>query len=341
MSVKSSRRWQDWFSDSVLSCWYGSGRWTLLLLPLSWLFKRLARKRCQKYLGAERWEPPVPVVVVGNISIGGTGKTPVVATLVQALLAKGYKPGIASRGFGAQSRNSPLLATPDSNPLVAGDEPVMLAKQLRIPVMVDVDRVTASRALIEQCHCDIVITDDGLQHYRLKRHVELVVIDGQRMLGNQYCLPAGPLREPPERLHSVDQVLVNGQPEGELPVPFDCFYLEVGELCPVGPVECPPPEPGVVHAVAGIGNPERFFKTLKSLGFKVIPHSFPDHHQFMPADLQFGDDRPVLMTAKDAVKCQRFAGANCWYLPVQAHLPAPVLEKIIHLIETKGSLTGQ
>ena len=341
MSVKPSKRWRDRFSDSVLNCWYGSGRWTLLLLPLSWLFKRLARKCCQKTLNGERWEPPVPIVVVGNISVGGTGKTPVVASLVKLLQEQGYKPGVISRGFGACGQDSPLLVRPETSPCIAGDESVMLARQLQVPVMVDPDRVAAARALLELGECDVILTDDGLQHYRLKRHVELAVVDGQRMLGNHHCLPVGPLREPPERLRYVDQVLVNGRPEGDLPVPFDCFYLEVGDLLPVSSTDRSPPEPGGVHAVAGIGNPERFFQTLKSLGFEVIPHAFPDHYQFKPGDIDFGDDKPVLMTAKDAVKCKAFAGADCWYLPVQAHLPAHVQEKIIHLIETKGPETGQ
>ena len=176
----------------------------------------------------------------------------------------------------------------------------------------------------------------ALQHYRLQRHVEIVVIDGQRMLGNGLCLPAGPLREPPERLQAVDQVLVNGRPSSDLPVDFDCIYLEAADLVPVGCSDCAPPEAGTVHAVAGIGNPERFFQTLESLGFRVIPHAFPDHHPFAPDDIVFHDDLPVLMTAKDAVKCRSFAGSNAWYLPVQAHIPEAVLNKIIQLVETKG-----
>lgn len=333
VSAKSLR---DRLVGSVMRCWYGDGRWTRLLLPLTWLFKWVAHRRCRKIIDSERWRPEVPVVVVGNISVGGTGKTPVVAALVKALQHKGYRPGIASRGFGAGYRDSPLLVTPETNPSVAGDEPVMLAQQLHVPVMVDPDRVSAARALIEHSGCNLIITDDGLQHYHLQRHVEIVVIDGQRMLGNGLCLPAGPLREPPERLQTVDQVLVNGRPEGDLNVPFDCFYLETGDLLPVGCTDHSAPEAETVHAVAGIGNPERFFKTLESLGFTVIPHVFPDHHGFIPADIQFNDDLPVLMTGKDAVKCRGFAGPDTWYLPVQAHIQEAVLDKICQLIETKG-----
>ena len=335
-SKMSATFWRDRFTRSIMNSWYGSGCWTRLLLPLAALFKWLAHRRCQAMIRSERWQPPVPVVVVGNLSVGGTGKTPVVAALVRLLRQKGYRPGIASRGFGANARDLPLLVTPDTNPAIAGDEPVMLAQQLRVPVMVDPNRVSAAQTLIERNGCNLVITDDGLQHYRLQRHVEIVVIDGQRMLGNGLCLPAGPLREPPERLQTVDQVLVNGRPSGELAVDFDCFYLETADLVPVACTDRSPPKAGTVHAVAGIGNPERFFQTLESLGFSVIPHGFPDHHGFVPDDIAFDDDLPVLMTAKDAVKCRSFAGPNAWYLPVQAHLPEAVLNKIVHLVETKA-----
>ena len=160
-SKTSAKSWRDRFSDSVLNCWYGSGRWSLLLLPLTVLFKWLAYRRYWKIIRSDRWQPPVPVVVVGNLSVGGTGKTPVVAALVRSLQAKGYRPGIASRGFGADTQNLPLLVTSDTNPAIAGDEPVMLAQQLRIPVMVDPNRVSAAKALIENCGCDLIITDDG------------------------------------------------------------------------------------------------------------------------------------------------------------------------------------
>ncbi|AMO57030.1 tetraacyldisaccharide 4'-kinase [Endozoicomonas montiporae CL-33] len=335
-SKRSATFWRDRLTRSIMNAWYGSGRWTLLLLPLTALFKWLARRRCQKTIRSQRWQPPVPVVVVGNLSVGGTGKTPVVAALVRFFQKKGYRPGIASRGFGADAQSLPLLVTADTNPAIAGDEPVMLAQQLQVPVMVDPDRVSAARALIERSGCNLIITDDGLQHYRLHRHVEIVVIDGQRMLGNGLCLPAGPLREPPERLQTVDQVLVNGAPSGDLPVDFDCFYLETAGLVPVACTDCSPPQGGKVHAVAGIGNPERFFRTLESLGFSVIPHGFPDHHGFVPEDIAFDDDLPVLMTAKDAVKCRGFAGNNVWYLPVQAHIPEAVLNKMVQLVETNA-----
>ncbi|WP_079254063.1 tetraacyldisaccharide 4'-kinase [Endozoicomonas arenosclerae] len=338
MENKESRRWQDVLSDSVLNSWYGNGFWTRLLLPLSWLYSFIALRRRDKYEKSARWQSPVPVIIVGNITIGGTGKTPFVASLVKHLQQQGFRPGIASRGFGAgKGIQLPAQVLPDSDPALLGDEPVMLAQQLNIPVMVDPDRVSAAKALIQDKDCDLVIADDGLQHYNLDRHIELVVIDGQRMLGNGLSLPAGPLRESPERLKQVDQVLINGEPSCSLNTAYESFFLEPDSLRPVGrETDTKVPSSGKVHAVAGIGNPERFFNTLENLGFEVIPHPFPDHHAFVKQDLQFQDDLPVIMTAKDAVKCTAFAESRCWFLPVQARVPEAFFERILKLIETKG-----
>ncbi|WP_252176212.1 tetraacyldisaccharide 4'-kinase [Endozoicomonas sp. 4G] len=338
MESKESRRWQAVLSDSVLNSWYGSGFWTRLLLPLSFLFTRIARNRRVKLERSERWQSPVPVVIVGNITIGGTGKTPFVASLVARLIQQGFRPGIASRGFGAgRGIHLPAEVLPESDPALVGDEPVMLAQQLNIPIMVDPDRVCAAKALIERKNCNLVIADDGLQHYNLDRHVELVVIDGQRMLGNGLSLPAGPLRESPDRLREVDQVVVNGEPSGALDCQFESFFLEPGALKPVnGQNTGQPPASGKVHGVAGIGNPERFFRTLETLGYEVIRHPFPDHYAFGKEDFQFHDHLPVIMTAKDAVKCSAFAEARFWFLPVQARVPETLFERILKLIETKG-----
>ncbi|WP_422413011.1 MULTISPECIES: tetraacyldisaccharide 4'-kinase [unclassified Endozoicomonas] len=338
MESKESRRWQAVFSDSVLKSWYGRGCWTRLLLPLSFLYARIAQNRRLKLERSERWQSPVPVVIVGNITVGGTGKTPFVASLVAKLIQQGFKPGIASRGFGAgKGIHLPAEVLPDSDPALVGDEPVMLAQQLNIPIMIDPDRVSAAKALIEQKNCNLIIADDGLQHYNLDRHVELVVIDGQRMLGNGLILPAGPLREPPGRLREVDQVLINGEPSGTLDCHSEHFSLEPGVLKPVNGQKADlPPASGKIHAVAGIGNPERFFRTLEKLGYEVIPHPFPDHYGFRKEDFQFRDNLPVIMTAKDAVKCSAFAESRFWFLPVQAQVPEPVFERILTLIETRG-----
>ncbi len=279
----------------------------------------------------------MPVMVVGNITVGGTGKTPLVASLVKGLQQRGYSPGVVSRGFGANTDAYPVAVTSDSDPRQVGDEPVMLAHQLQVPVVVDPDRVSAAQFLCEQYACDLIIADDGLQHYNLRRHLELLVLDGRRMLGNGYCLPAGPLREPPERLNTVDMVFSNGQPGTDPGVPYTCFNLVPQSLRPVSQgVEASAdelPKACRVHGVAGIGNPGRFFTTLADQGFDVIPHAFPDHYQFTGADIAFGDGLPVIMTAKDAVKCRLFAQSQHWYLPVATDLPDSVLDTIANLIE--------
>ena len=326
-------------SQSVTDSWYQKGlSWTRVLLPLSWLFNVLARRRKTRYLQKERWQSPVPVMVVGNISIGGTGKTPVVGALVKELQQRGYKPGIISRGFGSANVSYPIAVTPESDPLLVGDEPVMLSRQLQVPLVVDPDRVEAAKYLLDHFDCDLLIADDGLQHYNLQRDIEVLVVDGERMLGNGLCLPAGPLREPPERMNSVDVVLVNGDAQKQFPasvqsLPANSFYLQPDQLLPVNPQFSElAPVNAKVHAVAGIGNPGRFFTTLSKLGYEVVPHAYPDHHAFVAADIQFDDSLPVLMTAKDAVKCQPFADQRHWYLPITTSLPEGVLSRIEALI---------
>ena len=329
-------------SQSVTDSWYQKGlSWTRVLLPLSWLFNVLAARRKKRYLQKKRWQPPVPVMVVGNISIGGTGKTPVVGTLVKALQHRGYKPGIISRGFGSANASYPISVTPESDPSLVGDEPVMLSRQLQVPLVVDPDRVEAAKYLLDQYDCDLLIADDGLQHYNLQRDIEILVVDGERMLGNGLCLPAGPLREPPERMNSVDLVLINGDPKKGFPISVQSvkarsFYLQPDQLLPVSAQRSGlAPENTKVHAVAGIGNPNRFFTTLSELGYQVIPHAYPDHHAYEIADVEFNDSLPVLMTAKDAVKCQPFADQRHWYLPITTSLSEEVLDRIETLIKTR------
>ncbi|PJE79524.1 Tetraacyldisaccharide 4'-kinase [invertebrate metagenome] len=319
--------------QSILSSWYGTGHWTHLLSPLSRLFNTFAQKRRHHYEQTDRWQPPIPIIVVGNIAVGGTGKTPVVAALVDIMKNQGYTPGIISRGFGAKGQQYPVKVTPYSAPDDVGDEPVMLARQLNVPIVVDPDRVSAARWLCQHTNCDLIITDDGLQHYNLMRHIEIVVIDGQRLLGNGMTLPAGPLREPVNRLNEADFILVNGQPSDHLPIQaFDCFSLKTDQLMPLTATTRPIPDKEKIHAVAGIGHPQRFFDTLSAQGFNVIPHAFADHHHFNRQDICFHDDLPVVMTMKDMVKCLSFANDNHWYLPVQAQLPDNYGQKIVALL---------
>lgn len=307
--------------------WYRSSRWLLLLLPLSWLFGVLSRRRRQQYAGGNRpvYHAPVPVIVVGNISVGGTGKTPLVQLLCQRLKQEGFKPGIVSRGYGGKPTELPLRVTVRMSASVCGDEALLLVENSGCPIVVDPDRSAACAYLLKECpDCNVIISDDGLQHYALNRDIEIAVIDGERGLGNGYLLPAGPLREPAGRLDTVDFVVVNGN-SGNTSVPNGysmrlqpdaLVHVRSGETQPLTDID----QGWRVHAVAGIGNPGRFFTSLSTLGFAIIPHAFRDHHAFRPEDLQFDDDLDIVMTGKDAVKCREFAPPNCWYLRVQAQL---------------------
>ena len=334
-----------WLQRSVIRSWYSpQGGWTRWLHPLSRLFTRIATQRRQRYSAAVSWQPPIPIVVVGNIAVGGTGKTPLVASLVQRLQQDGYKPAIISRGFGAERQQDvPLQVYADSDPALVGDEPVMLAQQLMsIPLLVDTNRLRAAQWICEHTDCNIIVADDGLQHYKLPRTAELVVFDGERLVGNGLCLPAGPLREPLSRIQEVDMVLVNSTANIDVNSVqsllrhknlYD-FALVTAPLLRLDGMASPPPL-GRVHGVAGIGNPKRFFNTLSQLGYEVIEHSFADHHSFVAKELQFDDDLPVIMTAKDAVKCRGFAQPNYWFLPVQVQLSDALWRTFILCVENR------
>jgi tetraacyldisaccharide 4'-kinase len=266
-----------------------------------------------------------PVVVVGNITAGGTGKTPLTIALVERLHAEGWTPGVASRGYGRADVSKALWVAPETDTTEGGDEPVLIALRTQARVRVDRDRVAAAQALAK-AGCDIVVCDDGLQHYRLARDVEIEVIDGRRRYGNGRLLPAGPLREPPERAVQCDFRVVNlGMEEqaeagfGEWPMhllPGDAQPLVGGRARPLATFAGQR-----VHAVAGIGNPERFFAMLRAHGIAVVPHAFADHHRYAATDFDFGSRLPVLMTEKDAVKCRVFADEHFHSVPVRAELP--------------------
>lgn len=313
--------------------WYGRPGWLWLLWPLEGLYRALTALRRAAYRRGwlASWRAPVPVLVVGNIAVGGTGKTPVVIALCQALREAGWRPGIVSRGYGAQPLAFPHLVEAGDDAAVAGDEPLLLARRSQCLVVIAPDRASAVRELLRGQRCDVVICDDGLQHYALARDIELVVIDGGRGLGNRHCLPVGPLREPAARLAAVDALLING---GDGPAglghrfqlrPTALVQLATGRRLAV---EEWPQDQRRVHAVAGIGNPGRFFTTLRQLGFDVAEHPKPDHHRFTAADFSFGDDLPVIMTEKDAVKCTGLDDPRLWYLAVDAALPDFLLREI-------------
>lgn len=320
--------------------WYdgGSGYW--LLLPLSGIYWVLLMLRRLLYVCGilQAKKVGVPVIVVGNITAGGTGKTPVSVWLAQSLRARGFVPGIVSRGYGGSKSSSPMRVDAASDPATVGDEPVLLAKRSACPVAVDSDRVRAAEMLIED-GVDLIIADDGLQHRRLARSYEICVIDGTRWLGNRLILPAGPLRETTARLCEVDQILINGSLREEATTTTEQnaipFVLKATEVCRLNGSLSRPIErfsDTTVHAVAAIGNPVRFFDMLRGHGMQVIEHAFPDHAVIESASLKFDDDFDILMTEKDAVKFGTKAHDRLWYVPVDldmdAVLAAPWLEQI-------------
>lgn len=296
--------------------------WSWLLYPFSLLLQRISTVRRFLYQQGilKSTKNRLPVIVVGNISVGGNGKTPFVIWLCQLLIKQGYKPGIISRGYGGKSSLYPLLVDANSKASQAGDEPVMLFKRLGLPIVVDPKRVNAATYLSEHCDVDIIITDDGLQHYALQRNIEIVIVDGKRRFGNQKIMPMGPLREPVSRLNEVDFVINNGEEkEGEVTMLFKpAACLRVDGVNATLVAECE------VNACAAIGYPTRFFNTLEAQKFTLDKTvSFADHHAFSVADFnQFDKQKPLLMTEKDAFKCSGFALENWWYLPIDAQLPA-------------------
>jgi tetraacyldisaccharide 4'-kinase len=328
----------------MLRAWYGDARWVGLLAPLAWSFRRLARRRRMAYLTGARtpWRAPVPVVIIGNVAVGGTGKTPLVVWLARWLGERGFRPGIVTRGYRGQRDREPLLVDADTDPDQAGDEAPLLAARTGLPVVACADRVRAVQHLLEHARCDLVIADDGLQHYALARDVEIAVVDGSRGLGNRRCLPAGPLREPPERLDEVDLVVVNGAATGEwhdacaMAVEPRAFVrLAGGERLDVADFAA---LHGDVHAVAGIGNPARFGETLGQLGLRVLLHPYPDHHRFEGDEVRFDDDWPVVCTEKDAVKLRRLSPLpdNCWYLEIDVTLSAGAQQRVEDVLRRHG-----
>jgi tetraacyldisaccharide 4'-kinase len=319
-------------ADTLAEGWYGQGRLPWWCWPLAALYGAVMRLRRGLYrrgwLRSEKL--PVPVIVVGNLTAGGTGKTPLTIALAGALHARGRRPGVVSRGYGGHRREPLLLG---ERPLAAevGDEPCLI-RASGVPVAVGRDRPAAARLLLE-AGCDVLLADDGLQHYRLARDVEICVIDGVRRFGNRRLLPLGPLREPLSRLRDVDFRVCNGgaASDGEVPMRLEgdtVRALSDGREQPLAALRGQR-----VHAVAGIGHPRRFFDSLRAQGIEVIEHPFADHHAFAPAELEFGDDLPLLMTAKDAVKCRDFARDGWWSVPVRAVLPETFFDALLRRID--------
>lgn len=310
-----------------LNAWYGTRRWTYWFFPLAWLFRVLAVVRRFWLTRFVQQSPGVPVIVVGNITVGGTGKTPLLIALVEHLKDRGFVPGVISRGYGGSAPGYPFLLTPSATAAEVGDEPLNIFETTGCAVCVGPDRVASANYLQAQ-GCNILLSDDGLQHYRLGRTLEIAVVDGERGFGNGQCLPVGPLREPVARLSSVDMVVVNGETNASFPPEiksrFTMTMLPAAWIRLTDQQKFPLPHllPRTqVHAVAGIGNPQRFYRSLRALGLTPIEHDFPDHHVYAAHELKFSETSPLVMTTKDAVKCRAFAGDDWYSLIVNARLP--------------------
>lgn len=327
----------DRLGRSVAHLWQTRNALSFLLLPLSWLFLLLVESRRIYYTRRNRLRArlPVPVIVVGNLTVGGTGKTPLVIWLCEFLKSQGFKPGVIGRGYKGLSKSWPQPVTSASDPVMVGDEPVLIAARSVCPVVVGPDRVADAQVLLDRFDCDVLIADDGLQHYALIRDIEIVVVDGVRRFGNGYCLPAGPLREPVRRLNAVDFVVVNGKADN---TQYGMTFRmgRAVNLCRPQTTRSLKSFVGTpINALAGIGNPDRFYKMLRNLGMIVTEYSFPDHHRYSPKDLQFNDGRPVLMTEKDAVKLKQVNEPNFWYVPVTAVPEDPFSTELINTLRDR------
>ncbi|MFB4393062.1 MULTISPECIES: tetraacyldisaccharide 4'-kinase [unclassified Pseudomonas] len=313
-------------ADRLLAAWYAGHPALVLLRPLEVLYRYVVTRKRARFLSGDSpsYRAPVPVIVVGNITVGGTGKTPMILWLIEHCRRQGLKVGVVSRGYGAKPPSLPWRVEAQQSAEHAGDEPLLIVQRTGVALMIDPDRSRAVRALLAHEPLDLILCDDGMQHYRLARDLELVLIDAARGLGNRRCLPAGPLREPVERLAEVGAVLHNGaaaDPAGGFAFslqPSALVNLRSGERRALDHF----PAGQALHAVAGIGNPQRFFNTLLALNWQPVPHPFADHAQFSAQSLAFEPPLPLVMTEKDAVKCRAFAAGDWWYLAVDA-VPSP------------------
>lgn len=316
--------------QSILKLWYGHSRWYFLLLPLTGLYRSIIflRRYCYRFGLFKITRLRVPVIIVGNLTVGGTGKTPLVIQLAKLLKQAGFQPGIISRGYGAKASVYPMGIHVDSDPAIVGDEAVLLAKHANCPIVIDPQRAQAGQLLIDQYYCNVLLSDDGLQHTALARDIEIIVIDGARGFGNGHCLPAGPLREPLTRLEQVNFILEQDQllPHTTSAMQKKLFTFV---LKPINFVNLKHQIQQThndfagksIHAFAGIGNPQRFFKNLRQLGLSIIEHPMPDHYAYSAHDFaQLDQNAIIIMTEKDAVKCKDFATEHFWYLAIECEI---------------------
>ena len=317
----------------LVSAWSRQAPWLWLLRPIECLYRLVTALRRSLYRNGllKIYHPSRPVVVVGNITAGGSGKTPVVIALVETLQQRGLRVGVVSRGYGADAGVFPLVVEEHTEPEQCGDEPLLIHRRTSVPCVVAPSRVAATRTLLERFQVDLVISDDGLQHYALGRDMEIAMLDAVENLGNGFCLPAGPLREPASRLRTVDLILTRG---GDGPAAVNYRADALVNLQGDRQLAADNSVLGErVYAVAAIGMPEQFCRSLEEIGFRPRLVSFPDHHRFEPDDLADLTDLPVIMTEKDAVKCASFAGPDTWYLRISAQLPASVIDAVATLPE--------
>ena len=325
---------KPWLVQAIESRWYASPGWLYGLLPLEFLFRFISILR-KGFLHRRRWHSTLPVIIIGNISVGGTGKTPVLIALIKHLQAAGFHPGVISRGYG-RSFGKLCVVSPQSSASEVGDEPLEIVNQTACPVVVSSSRVEAAQYLQQHQLCTVIVADDGLQHYRLGRNIEIAVVDGEAGFGNGHCLPVGPLREPVSRLASVHYVLASGRVAA-------CPSAYLFDVQPKWLVNVKTGTKESLQflralrspiAVAGIGKPDKLFNTLKRVlfdkgGGTLECYGFADHHAFSLKDFEFAGNRPVIMTAKDAVKCVAFAQKNWWYLSVEAKLSDEFLQVLL------------
>lgn len=322
---------QNWLTTQ----WYQETPIRWLLSPLSGGFRLVSH--CRKIAYQRDWlkreKLSVPVIIVGNISVGGSGKTPFVIALVLALKQAGYHPGLISRGYGGHSLDYPLDVTPATDATRCGDEPKLIALRTACPVVIAPKRVEAGQYLLSHYDCDVIVSDDGLQHYALQRDIEIAIVDITRGLGNGYCLPAGPLREPKQRLKQVDFIVWHGPPQSDrftMQLQLEeAVNMKSGINSPLSSWQGK-----TVHAVAGIGHPQRFFEQLRQQGLKVLEHVFADHYVYTQQDLAFADSHPILMTEKDAVKCLSFATTDSWSVPATAQISEDLFSAIRQKLRT-------
>jgi tetraacyldisaccharide 4'-kinase len=329
-------------SARLTALWYGESSLRWLLWPVAAVYRLLTQLRRTLYRRGvlKTVDLPIPVIVVGNVSVGGTGKTPFVIWLATQLRQRGMRVGLVTRGYRGTAKDWPRGVGPTDDATEVGDEPVLLARRTGCPVVAGPDRVAAAQRLLSQTPVDVLLSDDGLQHYRLGRRFEIAVVDGQRGMGNGLCLPAGPLREPKERIHEVDAIVVNGGDWGHAGVfRADAIVSEVYRVKDRTSRSLDSFKGKMVHAVAGIGNPQRFFDVLEDAGLDVEPHPLEDHAAFGPDDLAFEEPGAVLITEKDAVKCESFAHDDVWCVVVDLLFNADQTARLMRLIlrELKGS----